>query len=138
MAIPIISAADKPLTNVSSSVPNMSQTLNSWMQPITFEKLVKTVVNFQVVETTTPVDFQGVWQPFTARQLNMRPEGERKWKWFTVHAQLGAPLEIDDVVIYKGVQYRIAEKLIYTEYGYEEYHINDDYTGSGPTVVVGP
>lgn len=115
------------------TVPNMSGALAGWQQTITFTQIVKTVNSkFEVTETPTNTTFSGVWQPFTAQQLMIKPEGERAWKWFTVHALVVLPLKPDDVVSYKGQQYRVKEKLDYMEYGYMEYHLIQDYTGSGP------
>lgn len=132
MGIPISNASDIPLGSNSGTVPNMSGTIENWFQPMTFTRIVKTVVNFQVKETPTNVDFQGVWQPFSAKQLMMKPEGQRQWSWFTCHAEIGFELIADEVVTYLGVQYRVMQQTNYELYGYLEYHLIQDYTGSGP------
>lgn len=132
MAIPIKNANTIPLSQNVGTLPNMSGTIQGWFLRMTFVQIVKSVVNFQNVETPTVIDFQGVWQVMSPQTLQMKPEGQRKWKWFTVHAQIGVPLEPDDVITYQGTQYRIRDKIDYKEYGYEEYHLIQDYTGSGP------
>lgn len=133
MAIPIQNAKDKTLTQNTGTMPNLVQALANWFQPMTFTTIVKIVEGFQSVETPTSVDFRGVWQPFTAQQLMMKPEGQRKWKWFTVHAETGLVLEPDEVVSYLGTQYRVKDKIDYTLDGYVEYHLIEDFTGSGPS-----
>lgn len=132
----IPSAKNKPWNQISfANVPNMSGTLAGWMQTLIFNIITKTVKNFEVVETTTDVTFQGVWQPFSARQLALKPEGQRSWSWFMVHSTTDLSLNNDDVIKYRGVQYRVMANNNYVEYGYYEYHVVLDYTGSGPTVV---
>lgn len=132
MGIPIQNAKDKLLTQNTGTMPNVSGAIQNWFQPMTFVVVEKAVEGFQNVETPTNIDFLGVWQPMTAQQLSMKPEGQRKWKWFTVHTQPGVPLDPDDVVTYLGTQYRVMQKLDYTLDGYIEYHLIDDYEGSGP------
>lgn len=132
MSIPILNANTIPLNQNSGTVPDVSDAMLDWFQPLTFTSIVKTVVNFQVVETPTNVSFLGVWQPFTARQLLLKPEGQRAWSWFTCHAQPELVLKADEVVTYLGVQYRVKEQTDYRLYGYVEYHLIQDYTGAGP------
>lgn len=136
---PIINAASKTLLQQpQGSVPNMSDTLSNWLQAMTFGIVTKSQSNFEVTEQMTEVSFQGVWQPYSFQQLKILAEGERRWKWFTVHTKTNLELQVDDVVIYQGTQYRVMMDGSYPEYGFYEYHLVDDYTGSGPTVVVPP
>lgn len=128
----ISSAADRLLTANTGTLPNVSGAMLDWFQPMVFTAVTKTVVNFKVVESANPVDFMGVWQPYSAQQLQMRPEGQRNWKWFTVHSTPDLILDPDQVVTYLGTQYRVKDKFDYTQYGYLEYHLVQDFTGSGP------
>lgn len=127
MAIPIFNASSIPLSQSTGTLPNVQAAMANWFQPITFIQIVKTVVNFKLVETLTSIDFQGVIQPFTAEQLALRPEGERSWRWFQIHAYPGTPLNTDDVGTIKGQNYRIMEKWDYKEYGYILYNAVADY-----------
>lgn len=73
-------------------------------------------------------------QPFSTRQLMLRPEGERSWSWFTVHAPLGLSLANGDTIEYHNKQYRVMAKKDLAFGGFEEYHLITDWTGSGPIV----
>lgn len=117
---------------VGGRLPQVTAALRGLMQPITVEVLTKTVVNMQVVETPTPYNIMGVVQPFTDRQLMLRPEGERGWTWLLLHVDPSTPLSLDDVVIYKGKQTRVMALKDWTAYGYLELHCCQDYTGAGP------
>lgn len=128
----IANAANQPLFSKSGTTPDISGALKDWFQPMVFTKVVKKTVGFQVVETPLAINFQGIIQPFTERQLILKPEGERAWSWFTIHAEPQLLLQVDDVVIYLGKQTRIASRKDYALYGYVEYTAVQDWEGSGP------
>lgn len=128
----IINAANIPLNEISGTVPDVSGALKDYFQKMTFTPLRKTVSGFQVVENAFPLTFWGVIQPFTPRQLMLKPEGERAWSWFTLHAEAGATLKVDDVALYLGKQYRVMASTDFRLYGYLVYQLITDWTGSGP------
>lgn len=130
---PIQNASDIPLSQNGGTLPNVSDVILNWFQAMVFTIVTKTIVNFQLVETGDDINFQGVWQPFSPQQLALKPIGERDWKWFMVHASPNLALTPDQVITYQGTQYRVKEKLDYTNYGYVQYNLIEDYTGSGPT-----
>lgn len=133
-AQPIHSAANVPLSSNPGTLPNMADTISNWFQLLIVEQVVKTIVNFQVVENTVPIMFQGVVEIMTPRELMMKPEGQRLWRWKKIYCWPNVPLKPDDVVVYEDVQYRIMQATDYKQYGYREYHVMEDYTGSGPEV----
>jgi hypothetical protein len=127
--------ANMPLNQINSNLPNMENALISWYVPMVFEVVTKETIGGRVVETTTPVNFHGVMQPLTTAKLMLRPEGQRTWKWFLMHCDTSLKLNTDDVVIYKGVQTRVMGVKDYSDYGYLEYELCQDWTGVGPSVV---
>lgn len=124
---------DRPLGSYAGTMPDVSGALTDWFAPMNFGVVTKVVVNSQVIETQVPVATMGVWQPYSDRQLQMVPYGERKWKWFTLHALPALKLQPDDVVTYLGEQYRVMSEKDYRLNGYVEYKLNNDYTGVGPS-----
>lgn len=131
--MPISNAKDTPLGANSGTVPNVSGAMQGWFQPMQFTRVTKTVENFVVVETAETINFRGVWQPLSARQLSMKPEGQRSWKWFKVHAEIGTILVPDEVITYLGNQYRVEAHADFSLYGFVDYDLVEDFTGSGPT-----
>lgn len=113
-------------------VPNVSDALLDWLQPMIFNVVTKQTVNFQVQENSTLFSFNGVWQPMSPEVLRMKPEGQRSWPWFIVHSLTDLELKTDDVIYYNGLQFRVMQKSDYNLYGYFEYHLVGDYSGSGP------
>lgn len=124
----IFDAKNRPLSANTGTLPDVSGAMLNWFQRLTFTRIVKTVVNFKVVETATNYSFQGVRQPFTPRQLEVLPEGQRKWRWETIHAQPSLVLDPDEIIYFSGTKYRVWNSVNYAEYGYVEYVIVEDYT----------
>lgn len=129
----ILNASTIPLNDNPGTLPNVVAAMASWFVGIVFGVITKTNVDYEIQETIETISFRGVWQPFKPEQLAIKPEGQRSWRWFMVHAEIGLILETDECIIYKGVRYRVMDRLDYQEYGYVQYDIvNDyDYTISG-------
>ncbi len=124
-----------PMSSINPRLPNMTSALISWFVPMTFGVVTKITQAGQVIETTVPVSFRGVMQELTASRLILKPEGQRSWRWKWLHCDPSLKLKNDDVVIYNGVQYRVHAFKDYSEYGYLEYELHEDWTGAGPEQV---
>lgn len=131
----IKNAASILLDQACGNLPDVSGALQGWFQKMTFYRVTKTITNFEVVEDSVPFSFQGVWQPLSARQISFKPEGQRAWKWFQVHAEPSLLLNPDEVIVYQGTQFRVKGTSNYDEYGYVKYDLIEDFIGAGPTVT---
>lgn len=127
-----------PLNKQTGSIPDVGSALLDWFQPMVFGIVTKSTQGFQVVETVVNVNFMGVIQPLTTQRLLLKPEGQRAWKWYWVHADPSLELDVDAVISYESEQYRVMAKKDYDIYGYVEYELCQDYTGAGPTPVEEP
>jgi len=137
LAAPIFNAANVPLNVDQGSLPDLSETLTDWMQPLLAEKIGKVVSDataFQVVETTTPVPFNGFIVPLKAWELSMKPIGQRTWRWFQCYADAALPLFTDDVIKINGESYRIMSRDSYGSFGYFVYDVVQDWQASAPMV----
>lgn len=123
----IHNACDQSLDQNRSALPNVATALDGWMQQIQFIKLSKNIVNHEVVEYEDKICLMAVRQPMNAQTLELKPEGQRQWKWETIHALPDVELMPDDRIKFDNSKYRVMEKLDFTEYGYIEYHIVQDY-----------
>lgn len=123
----ILNASTIPLNDVPSNMPNVSAALQTWFSAMEFGVITKNTINMVVQETIETISFRGVWQPFTSRQLLIKPEGQRDWPWFMVHSEIALILENDSCIIYKGDRYRVMQKRDYQLNGYVEYDIVADY-----------
>lgn len=110
------------------NLPNMSQTIIGWFQPVTFITLQKTVNDdFEEVVTETPVNTQGVVQPPKPEVIEIQPEGIRNWEWLEIHSLPNLQLNINEYVIYNGLRYKVMQKSNYAAYGYMHYLILEAY-----------
>jgi hypothetical protein len=108
-------------------LPYVGMALTNWFQPMTFKVLVKTIVDFVLVETETVVETQGVRQPMSPQELRLKPEGQRALNWESMYCLPDTVLKNDDIIIFNSVKYRVMKRLDWNEYGYLQYDIVRDY-----------
>lgn len=126
-----------PVNVRTGSIPDVSGGMFDWFQLMVFTKVVKQTVAFQLIETPTNINFWGVLQPLSGRELAIKSEGERKWNWVTVYASADADgalvsLQPDEIISYLNKQYRVMSSKNYANYGYLQIDLVEDYSGSGP------
>lgn len=106
----------------------MASTLNGWEVPLSLVKITQDVVEGDLVTSETTYNFQGVWQPLSAEQLSLLPEGQRSWENVWIHAKSGSlNLETADKVIFNNRRYKITQKKDYGLNGFVEYMLIRDY-----------
>lgn len=111
-----------------SNMPNMSATLTSWLIPLTLEKITQSIVDGDVVQSIETIDFKGVFQPLKDEQLQFKPEGQRSWEWFWIHAQAGSlNLQTQDKIIFNNKRFKVMSVKDYSLNGYIEYEVIRDY-----------
>jgi len=122
----ITNASDKTLD--FSIVPNVEDALSGWLRKIHVATITKSVVNFRAVEERTVYEIFAVRQPFTTKQLAIKPEGQRAWQWETLHVR-GSDVEfcLDDQVLIDGKKYRIMQKMEWQDRGFIEYQLVEDW-----------
>lgn len=109
-------------------LPNLTNAVRAWTQPFTFKRVTKSIVDYQLVETLVDVSFKGVVAPFTDRELEIKPEGQRQWRWIEIYSTTDLALELDDIVIWKAVNYRVMASHNWEDYGYWRYEIAEAFT----------
>ena len=113
---------------IKSGQPNMRETLTGWEVPLSLVKITQDVFEGDLVTTETTYNFQGVWQPLSAEQLSLLPEGQRSWENVWIHAKSGSlNLETADKVIFNNRRYKITQKKDYGLNGFVEYMLIRDY-----------
>jgi hypothetical protein len=101
------------------------------MQPLEFLLVGKKQQNFQTTEVLIRKRAMGMRAPMRDQDLIMKPEGERAWRWQTLHCLPDLILKIDAIVVFEGLRYRVMMKKDYAEYGYIVYHLLQDYEKLG-------
>lgn len=113
-----------------SNLPNMSQTIIGWFQPITFVKLSRSVVDYEQVLTETRINTQGVVQPYKPEPLEIQQYGTQSWIWQDMHCLPNVTLKTDEIIVYQNIRYKVLYKKDYTEYGYVEYMLCETFEGA--------
>ena len=124
--MPIVNGSTKTISGSLGNLPNVTEAIVGWFQSMSVSTIVKTVVDFQLVETLTTSTIQAVRQPFTSKQLMIKPEGQRAWNWETLHTL--QEFNVDDIIVFNSTRYRIMQKWHWKEYGYFEFHICENFT----------
>ena len=113
---------------LQTGLPQMTNTLNGWEVPLTLTKVVQKIVNGDRITEEQLINFQGVFQPLRDEQLQYKPEGERSWSWYWIHAKAGTlNLKTQDKIIFKSNKYKVMSVKDYSLYGYIEYQVIRDY-----------
>lgn len=111
-----------------SGMPQMNAAFAGWMSKITIIVITQVIVDGFPVDTEEKVFFQGVVQPLSPRQIELKPEGERSWTWLQIHCLAGSlNLEPNNKIIFNGKRYKIMANNDYSLDNYMEYHAILDY-----------
>lgn len=112
----------------ATALPGMASTLLGWFRPLVLIRVVKTLVNFEVKEVEQPESCRGVIQPLTNRELELKPEGQRTWRWVMLHTTQDIQLNLDEEFSIGGVKYRVMGDKGYSDYGFIYYELVQGYT----------
>lgn len=107
------------------SFPDVSEALWGLTEPAQFRTVSRTPVDFEAVETqAAPQWFDAVLQPIDNQKLLIKPEGERRWKWFEMLTEKELNLG-DTVEAYDGKTYRVMAKSDWSQGGYFRYELTE-------------
>ena len=109
------------------AIPKIQVALNGWESAITMIKITPSNVDGEIINTGTEINFNGVVQPLTAEALRLKPLESRSWEWLMIHTRVEIELKTNDLVNYKGSDFKVMAKKDYSENGYYEYHLVRNY-----------
>lgn len=110
----------------NSPLPNMSQTIVSWFQDITFNVVTRGLTNDGdgvdwVPESVQTINTQGVVRPPSDKDLKILPEGTWAWEWLQIHCLPNVQLDTNQFVEYENKRYKVMAKKDWSKYGYIRY-----------------
>lgn len=114
------------MLNTNPSLPNMSQTIQSWFLNLTFEIVERkqTGADYNVDwQTVRRINIRGVVQPPSDKDLKILPEGSWAWEWLMVHCLPNAQIPVNQFVRYDGTVYKVMKKKDWSKYGYVRYFL---------------
>lgn len=114
--------------SLKNGMPNMAETLTGWETPLTLVKVSQSVLDGDVVKTEQQINFLGCWQPLRDEELQFKPENQRSWSWYWIHAKSGTlNLQTQDKIIFQNKRYKVMSVKDYSLNGFIEYHVIRDY-----------
>ena len=114
--------------SLKTGMPNMSNTLIGWEVPLTLVKIKQEVVDGDVIKSEQLINFLGCWQPLRDEELQFKPENQRSWSWYWIHAKSGTlNLQTQDKIIFQGERFKVMGVKNYSLNGFIEYQIIRDY-----------
>ena len=111
-----------------SGMPQMAMTLTGWEVPLTLVKVIQDIVDGDAVFTEQEINFLGCFQPLKDEELQFKPEGQRSWSWYWIHAKEGTlNLQTADKIIFNNKRYKVMSVKDYSLNGFIEYQIIRDF-----------
>lgn len=108
-------------------MPSMASAIMGFEETMQFTIVNKQVVDHEISESSkTPVIlwFEGNIQPLHSKELLVKPEGERKWKWWSLFTEMD--LEVDTIIADRnGVQFRVMASNDWSQAGYQQYQLTE-------------
>ena len=123
----IKNAKDKKVYELDNALPDMSEAVMDFLQPIVLKKINKQQVNGYTQEIEIPIQTSAVVIPMSG-DMAIKMEGERTWRWSTMYCLSDLIFATDDVILYRHTRYRIMHRMDYSQYGYVSYEMIEDYT----------
>lgn len=125
----MINAKNFKVNQLASALPDVSVSVNEFLQNVSIGFVQKQQIKGLTQEVIVYKPYMAVKQPMR-EELSIQMEGERSWKWYTIHATPDLVLATDDVIVFDTLRYRVMGKKNYAEYGYVEYDVIEDYQTS--------
>lgn len=96
-------------------LPDMSDVLSEWSQPVKLKTVTTTTVNFEPVQSVDVQNIVAVVQVADMEKLN--PDMiDWSRRYLMIHAKV--PLDVGQVIEYKGADYKIIAVNNYGDYGF--------------------
>ncbi len=129
MIPPLFNARVMPLSVAVRPAPTADSTLRGWLKDLGLTRIVKRLAagGVRTEEAEEPFAGRGIWQPLSGKQLEIKPEGERSWDWVGVHIDANHPLNTDDLVVRRGIRWRVMAIKGWDDNGLRIYELVNDY-----------
>lgn len=113
---------------VVGGLPQLDIGLSGWEVEVKANFITQEYVDGKITDISNIQVIKGVLQPLKTEDVNIKPEGQRNWIWQQLHVKKTYPkLRNEQIVEINDKNYKIMAQKDYTQYGYVEYHLVEDY-----------
>jgi hypothetical protein len=117
-----------PPLNLQNGMPQMSAAFSGWTVPMTWALITQTVVNGFPVDTETTYTIEGVFQPLSAEEIQLKPDAQWSWPWYMLHiVGKSQPFRTNDRIKFNGLVYKVMGKKDYSLNNYSQLDLVEDY-----------
>ena len=127
----MIPQANQSLVGVQPYLPDVNGAVRNLFQNIQVGTVSKTQVNGYTQEVINYTNILGDVQTLNNRELLIKPEGQRGWRWKKLHCTPDVTFQLDDIVYLESTKFRVMALSMWTRYGYQEIHLAEDFTTYG-------
>jgi len=114
--------------NMQSGMPQMNAAFNGWTMPITLKVVTQNIVDGFVEDLVVNRTVQAIWQPLSAEEIALKPDGQRSWEWIDLHVRGNQfAFATNDRIERDGIRYKVMAVKDYRLNNYTEYHLCLDY-----------
>lgn len=121
----IVRGANKKISEVPT-LPFVADAVKAFLQPVKIGIMQKQQIDGYTQEIPIWKSTIASRQPMS-QAMSVKKEGNRSWRWHVIHITNDVDLETDSIIVLSNVRYRVMEKMNWSEYGYFEYHVIEDY-----------
>lgn len=123
---PLGCAKDRPI-DCANGMPNMAMAFGNWIETGPVLILHTVLKQGEAVRLSRTTIAGTAVQPLSAQKIAMKPEGERAWKWWMIHATNALDAMVGDVIEIRKVGYRLMAKFDFSRNGYSHFEAVEDY-----------
>lgn len=114
--------------NEISGMPNVGGALSGWTMNLMLVVIRQEIIDGFVKSIEKPIKFSGTIQPLSPRKIEMKPEGQRAWKWLQIHCREGSlKLKPGDKIEWMSEKFKLMADNDFSLNGFVEYHVVKDY-----------
>ena len=124
------------VNDIMDSLPDLSDVMTQWEVPVTGDYITQEVAtdgSGTIIDVPHKLNIMAAApQPLKPEEIALKDEGQRSWSWMKIFVREGVYGELftTQIIIIKGIKYKIKAKGDWAENGYREYQIILDFEDS--------
>lgn len=116
------------INQIASGMPQVDSAIDGWEISFIVKRIRQVRIDGEIKNRSTFDKISGCLQPLQPKQLMLKPEGQREWKWYQLHVKKQyASVPNGTIIKINNTEYKVMASKDYTLNGYIEYHLLQDF-----------